>query len=104
VSAVPELPWRALRGGVELTVRLTPRGGKTRIEGVTLWDGQPCLKVRVPAPPVDGAANAALVAFLAEALGLPRAAVRLTAGERSRVKRVELRGESLPERLSALLE
>ena len=58
-------PWRALPDGVELAVRLTPRGGAPRIEGVADADGQPCLKVRVAAPPVDGAANAELVAFLA---------------------------------------
>lgn len=95
-------PWRATADGVELAVRLTPRGSAARIEGVTLWDGQPCLKVRVAAPPVEGAANDALTAFLAKALGLPRSAVVLVAGERARIKRLRLTGEGLPERLAAL--
>jgi uncharacterized protein YggU (UPF0235/DUF167 family) len=99
----PDLPWRAVPGGIELAVRLTPRGGNARIDGVAPHDGRPCLRVRVPAPPVEGAANAALLAFLAGALGLPRSAVRLVAGERARVKRVELRGENLSGRLAALV-
>jgi uncharacterized protein YggU (UPF0235/DUF167 family) len=102
-SPADDLPWRAVPGGVELAVRLTPRGGKARIDGVARHDGRPCLRVRVPAPPVEGAANAALLAFLAAALGLPRSAVRLAAGERARAKRVELRGENLPERLASLV-
>jgi uncharacterized protein len=96
-------PWRETAGGVELTVRLTPRGGAARVDGVTAQDGQPCLKVRVTAPPVEGAANAALVAFLAKSLGLPRSAVTLVAGERARVKRLHLRGEGLADRLATLL-
>lgn len=95
-------PWRATADGVELAVRLTPRGGAARIEGVMLRDGQPCLKVRVAAPPVEGAANDALTAFLARVLGLPRSAVVLVAGERARVKRLRLTGEGLAERLAAL--
>ena len=67
------------------------------------WDGQPCLRVRVPAPPVEGAANEALIAFLARSLDLPRSAVTLVAGERARVKRVRLRGAGLEHRLLGLL-
>lgn len=96
------LPWREIPEGVELAVRLTPRGGAARIEGIADWDGAPVLKVRVPAPPVEGAANDALLAFLAKSLGLPRSAVTLTAGERSRVKRLRLAGEGLAQRLSRL--
>ena len=55
-------------------------------------DGRPYLKVRVSSPPVDGAANAALIAFLAKTLRIPRSAVRLTAGETARIKRLELDG------------
>lgn len=98
------LPWRVVPDGVELAVRLTPRGGLSRIEGPTAVDGQPCLKVRVAAPPVEGAANAALVAFLAQSLGLPRSSVTLVAGERARIKRLRLAGDDLPRRLAALVE
>lgn len=97
------LPWRATPDGVELAVRLTPRGGLARIEGIVEIDGQSYLRLRVPAPPVDGGANAALVECLAKALRLPRSAVTLVAGERGRLKRLYLRGDDLPGRLAALL-
>lgn len=78
---------------VTLVVRLTPRGGRDAAEG---WacdaDGRPYLKVRVASPPVEGAANAALIAFLAKTLKVPRSAIRLAAGDTSRLKRLELDG------------
>lgn len=74
-------------------VRLTPRGGRDAAEGWALdADGRPYLKVRVASPPVEGAANAALIAFLAKTLKIPRSAVRLAAGETARLKRLELEG------------
>jgi uncharacterized protein len=96
------LPWRETPDGLDLTVRLTPRGGTARIEGVADWDGTPVLKVRVPAPPVQGAANGALAAFLARSLGVPHSAVTLVAGDRARVKRLRLAGEGLAARLAQL--
>lgn len=76
-----------------LAVRLTPRGGRDAVDGWALdADGRAFLKVRVASPPVDGAANAALVAFLAKTLKIPRSAVRLASGETARVKRLELDG------------
>ena len=48
------------------------------------------LKIRLAAPPVDGKANAALIAFVAERLGLPKASVRLISGQTSRRKIVEV--------------
>jgi uncharacterized protein YggU (UPF0235/DUF167 family) len=98
------MPWRETEGGVELAVRLTPRGGTARIEGVADRDGQPVLKVRVSAAPVDGAANDALVALLARAVNLPRSAVTLVAGERARLKRLRLAGDDLPARLATILD
>ncbi len=50
------------------------------------------LKVRVSAAPSDGAANAAVVALIAKALNVPRSAVRIAAGETSRLKRLEVEG------------
>lgn len=96
-------PWREVADGIELAVRLTPRGGAARVEGLSEEGGLPVLRIRVPAPPVEGAANAALVEFLAKALGLPRSAVSLRAGARSRVKRLHLAGVGLAPRLAALL-
>ncbi len=79
-----------------LAVRLTPRGGRDSIDGWALdADGRPYLKVRVASPPVDGAANAALVAFLAKTLKIPRSAIRLASGETARLKRLELDGVDL---------
>jgi uncharacterized protein YggU (UPF0235/DUF167 family) len=78
-----------------LTVRVTPKGGRDGIDG---WardaDGRPMLKVRVSAAPADGAANAAVTALVAKALGLPRSRVRIAAGETSRVKRLQIDGAS----------
>jgi uncharacterized protein (TIGR00251 family) len=98
------LPWRETPDGVELSVRLTPRGGRDGVTGVTDHGGQPCLTVRVAAPPVEGAANAALILWLAKALRLPRSQVTLIAGDKARVKRLRLRGAGLPDRLAALIE
>jgi len=76
-----------------LAVRLTPRGGRDAIDG---WaadaDGRPYLKVRVSAPPVEGEANAALVALLAKRLSAPRSAVRVVSGATARLKRIEVEG------------
>ena len=58
------LPWRIRPGGLELRVRVTPRGGRDAIDGVeALADGRPVLKVRVRAAPADGAANEGVNAF-----------------------------------------
>jgi uncharacterized protein (TIGR00251 family) len=78
---------------VRLAVRLTPRGGRDRIDG---WArdgaGRAHLKVRVAAPAVDGQANAALVRLLAKALGRPAGSVRIAAGETARLKLIEIDG------------
>jgi len=76
-----------------LAVRLTPRGGRDRIEGWARDDaGRAYLKVRVAAPPVDGQANAALVKLIARALKRPAGAVRIAAGESGRIKQLEIEG------------
>lgn len=86
-------------------MRLTPRGGRNRIEGWIETAGERLLKVRVAAPPVDGAANAALVDLLAKALRLPKSAVAIASGETSRTKTIEFADDSaaIAERLAALL-
>lgn len=73
---------------VVFAVRVQPRASRNAVEGE--WQG--ALKVRLTAPPVDDKANAALCVFLAEQLNIPRSAVRILAGERSRNKRVAVRG------------
>ena len=76
--------------GAVLNLRIVPRAVKNAIQG----EHGDALKVRLCAPPVDGAANAALVEFLAETFSLPRARVQLLGGITSRYKRVLLAGLS----------
>jgi uncharacterized protein YggU (UPF0235/DUF167 family) len=78
---------------LRLSVRVTPRGGRDAVEGWTVdAAGRPLLKVRVAAAAADGAANAAAIAVVARALGRPKSAVRIAAGQTSRVKQLELDG------------
>ncbi|MGF1500308.1 MAG: DUF167 family protein [Paracoccaceae bacterium] len=86
-------PWRAVASGLEVVVRVTPRGGRDGIDGVELRDGRPVLKVRVACPPVDGAANVALEALLARTVGVARRAVRVVSGPTARIKTVSIDGE-----------
>ncbi len=89
------LPWRAGADGIELHVRLTPRGGRDALEGCeTRDDGRTVLKARVRAAPEDGKANAALTKLIARALRLPASAVRIVAGETARVKTIEISGDA----------
>ena len=79
--------------GAQLTVRLTPRGGRDALDGIdTDAAGRAMLRARVSAPPEDGAANDALLRLLARALDLPRRALTLEAGATQRVKRVAIAG------------
>ncbi len=71
-----------------IVVHVAPRAGRTEIAG---RHGD-AIRVRVAAPPVDGAANAELTRFLAERLGVPRQAVAIVSGVTSRRKTVEIAG------------
>ena len=75
---------------VRFRVRLQPRASRDEITGVV----EGVLRVRLQAPPVDGAANDALVAFLADRLSTPRRAVRIVTGATSRTKMIEVEGVS----------
>lgn len=80
--------------GLRIAVRLTPRGGRDALVGLVVEaNGRPVLAVRVAAPPIDGAANAALVAFLGKELRLRKADIAIRSGEASRRKIVHLRGD-----------
>lgn len=79
---------RAHDGGVRFSVRVQPRASRTELSGSMHGS----LKVRLQAPPVDGAANAALVDFLAERLGVARRAIRIVTGASSRTKVVHVDG------------
>jgi uncharacterized protein (TIGR00251 family) len=84
-------PAREAPGGVEIDVRIIPRAASTGIGGVR--DG--ALLVRVAAPPVEGAANEALIDFFADLFDLPRRAIRIVRGEHSRRKRIAIDGVTL---------
>jgi hypothetical protein len=75
-------------GTVIITVRVQPRASRNAIAGE--WNG--ALKVRLTAPPADGRANEACRRLLAGQLNIPLAAVIILAGERSRTKRIAIRG------------
>ena len=71
-----------------LTVRIQPRSSKN---GVTrMEDGS--LKIRLTAPPVDGAANEALIKFLSETLSISKSQVEIVSGHTSREKRLKING------------
>lgn len=76
---------------LEFTVRVQPRASRSQVQG--LLGG--ALKVRVAAPPVDGAANAAVVEVLAAAFGVRKADVEIVQGLSGRTKRVRIRGAGL---------
>ena len=87
--------------GLLVAVRVQPRAAREQIVGEV--DGR--LRVRLTAPPVDDAANEALVVAVARWLGVTRAQVGLVSGARSREKRVLVRGDAptLRTRLETLL-
>ena len=86
-------------GAVIFTVRVQPRASKDEIAG----EMGGALKVRLKAPAVEDRANEALVEFLAELLKTSRSAVSILSGERSRVKRIEIRGVTRQQVLNLLV-
>ncbi len=70
--------------GVILTVHIQPNASRTKVAGLH----GAALKIRVAAPPVDGAANAELIRFLARELSIPQRSVRIQSGANGRLKRV----------------
>ena len=83
------MPWvRESAGAVILEILVQPRASRTRVVGE--HDGR--LKVQLAAPPVDGEANAALVEFLADALGARRSGVVIERGDTGRRKTVRVAG------------
>jgi uncharacterized protein len=81
--------------GVRIQVRLTPKGGKDAIDGwLTISPETKYLKARVRTAPEDGKANAALIALLSKRLQVPKSAVRIASGATSRLKMIEIEGDS----------
>jgi uncharacterized protein (TIGR00251 family) len=87
--------YRLEDGGILLSVRLTPRGGRDAIDGIaTLAGGRSVLLARVRVAPEKGAANDALVALIAKAFGRPKSAIVIAAGATARIKQVRINGDA----------
>jgi uncharacterized protein (TIGR00251 family) len=87
---------------VSLSLVIQPRASKNEIVGEF---GNPTrLKIRITAPPVDSAANEAIIAFLAEKLGVPKRSLEILRGQTGKQKTVLCRGTTLCEALSRLVE
>lgn len=85
-------------GGYTLAVRVLPNARRTGIAGV--WNGA-AVKIALSAPAVDGKANEALTAFLAEALDVRKSAITLLFGQTGRDKRLFIQGPLSPDVVSA---
>jgi uncharacterized protein (TIGR00251 family) len=79
--------------GLEVRLHVQPRARRCEIAGV--FDG--ALKVKVTAPPVDDAANRAIIELFSSLLDIPKSSLRILAGSKSRDKILEIRGVSLDE-------
>lgn len=89
--------------GIVLTLKVIPRSSVNAVAGVQA----DALKLKITAPPVDSAANAEVVRFLAQVLDVPRSAVQLLRGATSRHKQVQvvgLSGSQVLQRLKPMLE
>ena len=80
-------------GAVTIAVKVVPRASKNQIVGI---EGD-AVKIRLNAPPVEGKANNALIAFLADALGVHRTQIEIITGHTSRRKIVRVRGATVLE-------
>jgi len=95
VPTVSVLPYQVTPEGVRLAVRLTPRANRNGLDGLVAdAEGRIAVQLRVAAPPVEGAANAALIAYLAEVLRMRRAEIRIASGETGRRKILVLSGDA----------
>ena len=105
-DASVDMPFRLDREGLVLAVRLTPKSARDAVDGLgTLSDGRLVVLARVRAVPEKGAANAALEALLAKALGVGKSLVSVEGGATARLKQVRVSGDAadIAERVRALL-
>jgi hypothetical protein len=87
VDSLPAIVRDGERGAL-LTVHVQPGASRTECVGI---HGD-AIKIRLAAPPIDGAANDELIRFIADQCGVPRANVRIRAGEQARRKRLSIKG------------
>jgi uncharacterized protein (TIGR00251 family) len=90
---VLEITENASAGTVIFSVRVQPRASKDEVVGEMAG----ALKIRLREPAVEDGANKALIVYLAVLLKTSNAAVRILSGERSRIKRIEIRGVTRPQ-------
>jgi len=95
---VTPIPVHDTREGARFLVRVTPRASRTAVMGVHGDGSGAALKIALQAPPVEGRA----IEFLAACLDVPRSAIEIGAGERSRNKAILLRGRSAAEIRTAI--
>ena len=81
-------PVVATKTGIQLRLQIQPKAARTELVG---RHGD-ALRLRIAAPPVDGAANQAVIEFLADRIGVPRRSIRIVGGATSRRKRLEIDG------------
>lgn len=97
-----KIPVRETVQGASFLVRVSPRASRTAIVGV-MGDGKDAaVKIALQAPPLEGRANAALIEFLADLLGVARSAIEIASGENARMKRVAVRGRDAMEVATAI--
>jgi len=96
------VPVRETREGASFAVRVSPRASRTAIVGVTGDGKDAAVRIALQAPPVEGRANAALIEFLAELLGVARSAIVIVGGESARTKRIVVRGRDAMEVATAI--
>ncbi|MDQ3928600.1 MAG: DUF167 domain-containing protein [Chloroflexota bacterium] len=99
ISAMSESPVQPIPGGATIKVFVAPRSSANKVMG----EHNGAIKIALTAPPVEGAANKALVEFLAKLLGMPRSAMSLVLGETSRQKMVKVLGVSLERAVQMLV-
>ncbi len=87
------MPWKTTDDGLIVAIRLTPKGGRDRLDEIIETDTGNYIKARVSAPPVDGAANKALIKLLSKIFGVPKSKIRFISGETSRIKRISIEGD-----------
>lgn len=85
--------------GVQISLYIQPNASKTEIIG----EHNGSLKIKIKAPPVEGKANDEVVAFLSKVLGISKRNIDILKGDKSREKKVLIRGVALPEIQKALL-
>ena len=100
-------PWRVAKSGLLLDIRVASGAGKTALGQVEPdATGLPRLKIRTAASPVEGAANKAVIDYVAKSLGLAKRNISLASGAKARSKTLALEGEAddLSARITAWIE